>query len=402
MNEVRELVNAFDEVAASDHKCALATLVSVEGSSYRRPGARMLIREDGRTTGTISAGCLESDLIEHAMQVIADDRSKLVEYNTASTSDEMAWGLGLGCNGIVRVLVEPLPPSSLYIESLRRTCEADDEGAPITVATVYENVGVGGDRIRPGARIVIAGDGVCKHEGLDAETARAIEHVLADQLKIGVVPGANAFPVNGSIVRVFIETLLPPIPLVIFGAGQDALPIVDLARGLGWRTEVVDPQHRHASVSRFAVADKVTLSRPEDIAANVTVTPRTVVILMTHDYAHDLELLGFLLSSPAAYIGVMGPRKRTQRMLEDLRSRDGIVVHEDSSSRVYSPIGLDIGANSPFEIALSIVCEIKAILNGRSGGLLRERRGSIHGRPGDAEPISIVEQQDERSVATQS
>lgn len=397
---MRALVDAFDDAVASEQKCALATLVSVEGSSYRRPGARMMIREDSRTTGTISAGCLESDLIDHAMRVIADGHSQLVEYDTASTSDEMAWGLGLGCNGVVRVLVEPLPPTSLYIESLRRTCEEAGEGVAITVATVYECVGTedAKNRIRPGARMVIGGDGECKYEGSDADTVYALENVLGDQLKIGVVPGANAFSANGSIVRVFIETLLPPVPLVIFGAGQDAMPILELARGAGWRTEVVDPQHRTASVSRFTLADKVTLSRPEDVGANVKVTPRTVAILMTHNYAQDLELLGFLLDSPAAYIGVMGPKKRTQRMLEELCSRKGTSLHEHNLERLYSPVGLDIGANSPYEIALSIVSEMKAVLNDRGGGLLRERHGSIHGRPSDAEPIAILEDQTEDSI----
>src|ERR671910_2783881 len=131
MNEVRALVEAFDGANAAGERCALATVVSVEGSSYRRPGARMLVCEGGTSTGAISAGCLEADFIEHAKRVIVSGTSKIVEYNTAATSDEMAWGLGLGCNGIVRVLVEPLAPDSLYVEALRRSCEADT--APVLV-----------------------------------------------------------------------------------------------------------------------------------------------------------------------------------------------------------------------------------------------------------------------------
>ena len=139
MNEVRNLVKAFDEANIRGELCALATVVSVEGSSYRRPGARILVCEGGSSTGTISAGCLESDVIEHAKLVIRTGAAKLVEYNTASTSDEMAWGLGLGCNGIVRVLVEPLAQGSLYVESLRRSCEAPADVAPVLVATVYQH-----------------------------------------------------------------------------------------------------------------------------------------------------------------------------------------------------------------------------------------------------------------------
>src|SRR5688572_5519912 len=135
MNESRALVEAFDAANVRGERCALATVVSVEGSSYRRPGARMLVCETGASTGTISAGCLENDVIEHAMRVLQTGAAKLVEYDTASTSDEMAWGLGLGCNGIVRVLVEPLASGSLYIEALRRSCAARPDAGSVAVAT---------------------------------------------------------------------------------------------------------------------------------------------------------------------------------------------------------------------------------------------------------------------------
>jgi xanthine dehydrogenase accessory factor len=328
MNEVRALVEAFDAANIRGERCALATVVSVEGSSYRRPGARMLIRETGHHTGTISAGCLESDVIEHAKRVLQTGAAKLVEYNTATTGDEEAWGLGVGCNGIVRVLVEPLASGSPCIEALRRSCGARPDAPPVSVATVYDV------------------DGVAK---------------------------------------VFIETLLPPVPLVIFGAGHDALPVVELARELGWYTEVVDPQARLASRSRFAVADRVILARPEDVGTHVSITPRTMTLLMSHNYAHDLALLRFLLASPARYIGVMGPRKRTERMLRELAAAEEM-------GRLHSPAGLDIGANGPAEIALSIVAEMRAVLNGRRGGMLRERRGSIHGGPADGECVTAAEE----------
>ena len=329
MNEVRALVEAFDAANIRGERCALATVVSVEGSSYRRPGARMLVCESGIHTGTISAGCLESDVVEHAKRVLQTGAAKLVEYNTATTSDEEAWGLGLGCNGVVRVLVEPLASGSPCIEALRRSCEARPDAEPVSMATVYD------------------------------------------------VDGA---------AKVFIETLLPPIPLVIFGAGQDALPVVELARELGWYTEVVDPQARLDSRSRFAIADRVTLARPEeDVGAHVGITPRTMTLLMSHNYAQDLALLRFLLASPARYIGVMGPRKRTERMLRELAATAAM-------ARLHSPAGLDIGANGPAEIALSIVAEMRAVLNGRRGGMLRERRGSIHGGPADGECVTAAEE----------
>jgi xanthine dehydrogenase accessory factor len=390
MNEVRALVEAFDAANAKGERCALATVVSVEGSSYRRPGARMLVCEGGASTGTISAGCLEADVIEHAKRVIRAGAAKLVEYDTASTSDEMAWGLGLGCNGVVRVLVEPLAPASLYVEALRRSCDGRAGAAHVTVATVYQHTTsdsiLAASRVRIGARLFVDEGGETWREGLSDEVAALVE----GDVRAGAAGIRVSEVVSGS-VKVLLETLLPPVPLVIFGAGHDALPVVELARGLGWQTEVVDPQARPASLTRFAAADRVTLARPEEVGARVSITPRTLALLMSHNYSHDLELLKFLLASPARYLGVMGPRKRTERMLSELAAGgEAFRPGEEDRERLYSPAGLDIGANSPAEIALSIIAEMRAVLDGRRDGILRERRGSIHGRPVDGQGVPLT------------
>jgi xanthine dehydrogenase accessory factor len=162
---------------------------------------------------------------------------------------------------------------------------------------------------------------------------------------------------------------------------------------LGWLTEVVDPQARPATRSRFAVADRVTLARPEEVASRVSITPRTLTLLMSHNYSHDLALLRFLLASPARYIGVMGPRRRTEQMLSELATaEDTSRFDEADMTRLHSPAGLDIGANSPAEIALSIIAEMRAVLDGRRGGSLRERRGSIHGVTAHGEPVPLAEE----------
>ena len=395
MNEVRALVESFDASNARGERCALATVVSVEGSSYRRPGARMLVCEGGVSTGTISAGCLEADVIEHAQRVIADGAAKLVEYDTASTSEEMVWGLGLGCNGVVRVLVEPLGTGSLYVEALRRSCEGQVEGAPASVATVYQHTppesGPAASRIETGARLIVNEDGGVSCEQLSDRAASVLEGEMRALSRGGVTSDTRIYDMDGGAVKVFVETLLPPVPLVVFGAGHDALPVVELARGLGWQTEVVDPQARPATRSRFAAADKVTLARPEDVAAQVRITPRTLTLLMSHNYAHDRALLGFLLASPARYIGVMGPRKRTERMLGELAAGGDTSRFEEAGlARLHSPAGLDIGANAPAEIALSIVAEMRAALDGRRGGSLRERRGPIHASSVEGERVQSV------------
>lgn len=396
MNEVRTLVEAFDDACASGERCALATVVSVEGSSYRRPGARMLVCEGGTSNGTISAGCLEADVIEHAKRVIAKGVAKLVEYDTASTGEEMAWGLGLGCNGVVRVLVEPLAPDSIYVEALRRSCEARADDAPAQVATVYQHTPSrqAAARIETGARLVIDEGVEVSREKLGGEIAATLEGEVRALSFGGVASGAHIFDWGGGTVKVFVETLLPPVPLVVFGAGHDALPVVELARGLGWQTEVVDPQARPASLARFAAADRVTLARPEEVAARVMITPRTLALLMSHNYSHDLALLRLLLASPARYIGVMGPRKRTERMLSELAAtEEPLRLEEAGLARLHAPAGLDIGANAPAEIALSSIAEMRAVLDGRRGGMLRERRGSIHGSAGDGEPVRLTEEQ---------
>ena len=394
MNEVRALVKAFDEVTASGKRCALATIVSVEGSSYRRPGARMLISERGDCTGTISAGCLEGDVVEHAMRVIQKQKAKLVEYDTASTSDEIAWGLGLGCNGTVRVLVEPLAQGSRHIEALRRASSAGADTVRISVATVYQGPSSFTNAV---GRILIDENSEVTAENLNDNAAAVLESELRSWQQRGVTSGVGAFEANGAEIKVFIETLLPPVPLVIFGAGQDAVPIVELAGQLGWQTQVFDPQSRPASLSRFAAADRVTLSRPEDVAEQVQITPRTFTLLMTHNYAHDVELLKFLLASPARYLGVMGPRKRTERMLLELG--DDFQSDQADLARLHSPVGLDIGANSPSEIGVSVIAEMRAVLAGRDGGMLRDSRGSIHSRPVDGESVAITVEHEMRGAA---
>jgi xanthine/CO dehydrogenase XdhC/CoxF family maturation factor len=388
MNEVQELVEAFDAAQARSERCALATIVSVEGSSYRYPGARMLVSETGSSTGTISAGCLESDVIEHAKGVIRVDRSKLIEYDTATTGDEMAWGLGIGCGGIVRVLVEPVSADSPYIEALRRSLTPQADAVPLTVATVYHCAPSGlvpsPASLIVGSRLFIDQEGRLSKDKLSDQTAAMLEPEVRSLIAGGLTCTAD-IEVVGVTAGVFVETLLPPISLVVFGAGSDALPVVELARELGWRTEVVDPQARPATRSRFAVADRVTLVRPEDIPAQVSITPLTITLLMSHNYSYDLEMLGFVLRSPARYIGVMGPRQRTERMLAELRASKATI------DRLYAPAGLDIGANGPREIALSIIAEMRAVVDGRCGGMLRERQGAIHGSPGERESVSSRE-----------
>jgi len=340
----------------------------------------MLVTKSGASTGTISAGCLESDVIEHAQQVIKTNVAKLVEYDTTSTNEEIVWGLGLGCNGIVCVLVEPLASQSSYLAALRRTLAAETNLASHVVATVFHHSSARSTtaQVEIGSRLILNEDGETASDILSGEFAAMIERDARAAL-CEEKSGVRIYEQGGDTTKVFIETITPPVPLIVFGAGHDALPIIELARGLGWHTEVVDPQARAITRDRFAQADKVTLARPEIISDQSEITPRTLALVMTHDYAQDQALLKFLLQSSARYIGVMGPRKRTERMLIELGESDSSFrLQASDRSRLYAPVGLDIGANTPMEIALSIIAEMRAIVARREGGHLCRRHAPIH------------------------
>ncbi len=178
-------------------------------------------------------------------------------------------------------------------------------------------------------------------------------------------------------VEVFIEVIQPPLPLIIFGAGHDAIPVARFAKELGWNVTVVDTRQALATQNRFADADAIVLSHPENISNYITVSDRTVAVVMTHNYLHDLELLKILLPSPVCYLGILGPKSRTERLLEELR-QIGTHLSREQLHRLYAPIGLDIGADTPEAIALSIIAGIQAVVTGRLGNQLRERKGSIH------------------------
>ena len=346
---------------------ALATVVSVEGSSYRRPGARMLITENGETTGVLSGGCLERDVCERAQKVVRSGTPVVVRYDTTN-KDDIVWGLALGCNGIIDVLIEPAATERVagVMQLLAECAERDASGA---IATVFH---VDGDvETTIGARALLYPDGT-----IDGD----FPPLIFDDLREATSSCVRRYEVAGGYIDVFIEVVQPRVRLVIFGAGPDVLPIVDLAKMLSWHTTVVDTNARVSSRERFSNADAVLLCRPEDVTSQVSLSERTCVVVMTHNYLHDVELVQQLLPLPLSYLGCLGPRQRTERLLNEA-SGDTRYLH-----RLHAPVGLDIGAETAEEIALSIVSEIKAVLSQRRGAQLRERVGSIHGWSGVTPP----------------
>ncbi|WP_394753266.1 XdhC family protein [Crenothrix sp.] len=372
MNESQAIIEAFDKAQAQGERCALVTVVNVEGSAYRHPGARMLVTESSQSTGMISAGCLETDVIQQALRVIDTQLTELIEYDTTSTTQEMAWGLGLGCHGVVSLLIEPCTLQCSYINALRLTFTAASNTAAIAVATVFHyspaDLMPVAD-IKIGARVIINKFQEINCTVFNNRLATLI-YQDADSALLEEKSGACVYNWDGNSAKVFIEIIPPPITLVIFGAGYDVLPIVKLASGLGWQTDVIDVQARPASLDIFSLASKVTLARPENVHEHVRITLRSFALLMTHNYVHDKSLLEFLLLSTSRYIGVMGPKKRTERLLDDVEKTGGFTCKDTDLARIYAPVGLDIGAGSPEEIALSIIAEIRALVADRHGGHL--------------------------------
>ena len=375
--ELRSIVEHFDEITGAGQLAVLATVIDVRGSSYRLPGARMLIDSEGNTHGTVSGGCLEADLLERAQRVRDTGAAEVFVYDT-SINDDSVFGLNMGCRGVVRILLEPAELK--LFEFLNHRLKSRHSGVVATLVRAdhengrengKENGKETGKDLRVGARLMIDERGSVAN-GLNSE----VQTVLATDCFAALENKTSRLEAY-EFGEVFLEYIAPLVPLVVFGAGHDAVPLIWFAKELGWHVTLVD--HRPAAAAReeFSIADEIIIARPQSAASRLSIDDETVAVLMTHNYSLDLELLEFLLRSPARYLGMLGPRSRADRLLQDLSSV-GIEPADQELERVYAPIGIDIGAETPEEIALSIIAEIRAVLAGRPGGMLRERKGSIH------------------------
>jgi xanthine dehydrogenase accessory factor len=374
MKELRAIVGAFEQARSDGKASALATVVGVSGSAYRRPGARMLITEEGQTTGSISGGCLERDVILRARRVIERGESTLASYDTTDEED-IVFGVGLGCRGVIEILIEPLPRGSeaCHLPLLEELLRGREAGVLATVWRVEGQL-----EARAGSRLLLSRSGRLWNEIADPELAARIEADAREALRT-VRSVTRVYRLAAGQAEVFLELLRPPVPLVIFGGGPDAVPLVRLAGELGWHVTVVDGRPAVASRARFPRADAVVLCRPEHVGEQVRLDSDTVAVVMTHNYLTDLRLLELLLPSPVRYLGLLGPKSRSERLLQEL-SQAGIRTTEAQRRRLYAPVGLDLGAETSEEIALAILAEIRAVLAGRAGGPLRNRQVPIHER----------------------
>ena len=357
MKEIIDIINAFDKASDEGKNTALATVVHVEGSSYRKEGARMLITEDGELTGAISGGCLEGDALRKALFVMQEKKAKLVVYDT-SNEDDVEVGYQLGCNGIIQVLIEPINNDDL-ISPISLLKEAIANRGKAIIGTVFS---LKNNSSQKGTCLLL------KESGTMLETIH--DKVLLDKLLVDAnialqnnQSSIRKYGYDGNELTAFINILKPQVTLVLVGAGNDAIPLVKMGEVIGWKVMVADGRANYANKKRFTSGCQVMVSKAEEIFSSIEIDDQTMFVLMTHNYNYDLAVLRQLILLNARYIGILGSRNKLRRMIEEL-SAEGIDANKELSN-VYSPVGLDIGAETPEEIALSIMAEIQAVLSGK-------------------------------------
>ncbi len=377
MKDFKAIVAAYQQVDFSQRKAALATVVKVRGSSYRSPGARMLITDDGRWVGSISGGCLEGDALRKARTVMTSGTPMTVTYDTREESNQNL-GIGLGCNGVIDVLIEPID-SNNEENPVAKFGSLINTTRPLALATIFEGSGYAGEKLM----LTDSGDvtSTFSNKSLATSVQKDLRNLFETKKS-----EAKKYTAEGIDIDVFIELIQPSLSLIIFGGGFDARPVSELAKSLGWNVSVTDECVAHIAPIFFPTADKLSLCQREFIDRDFEITPYTACVLMSHNYEYDRDVLKKLLKTNTPYIGILGPRKRFDKMLIEFNSQ-GIELTDQDFQRIHSPIGLDIGAEAPDEIALSIISEIQSKFSNRSGGFLKYHAGPIHQRDPNSDQV---------------
>jgi xanthine dehydrogenase accessory factor len=342
MMERRQIVRLWKQGTAS----VLVTLVRAEGSSYRRPGARLLLSAHGDYAGTISGGCLETEILRKATWLVRD--GALVERYSTMFDDTAEVPFGLGCGGVVDLLLEPAetPECRALLAALETTITGDEAA----VLTWLPHKG------RALARAVLTenGDFSFASEGL---TASELVGARAQVLKQGEIEGVSK--------EVFVERIAAPQHLYVLGAGDDAKPLVSMGAFLGWSVTVMDGRVQLARCDRFPEAERV-VAVSSTLAEMAQIRPKDAVVLMTHSYEQDRELLAAILPLRPRYLGLLGARHRTSLLVSEVAAKLGRTVAE-CCEQIYAPVGLDLGGDGPEAIALAVIAEVQACCMGKLG-----------------------------------
>lgn len=399
-----EAQEALERAAAQNEPIAKATVVNVAGSAYRREGAWMAVTAAGEMHGTISGGCLEGEVRQAALEVLASGEPRFLHFDMTA-DDDAVWGLGLGCNGRIDVYIEAVPPpGSGAEEAPTPSADAAAKVAATVVWTPAPSAAGGADGVRVGAVMHLDDDGpggvrgstgdpaldeLVRKEALELAASGASRSRLFLRAESGGGYTAVKRPREiiaareaGRGIQVYFDSRIPRPTLLVLGAGHDAIPLTRMGSMAGFRVVVADSRRAYATRDRFPDADEVIVTRPGDLLQYVTVDEFTYIVVMTHNYNHDGDLLKAVWGLPYAYLGQLGPWERTERLLADVAEHGKDVdAHLD---RLYGPIGMDIGAEGPEQIAIAIMAEVLAVKTRRPGGFLRFRKGSLHAlRAGD-------------------
>lgn len=369
MKEINDIIKAYETASAQRTKTALATVVHMEGSSYRRPGARMLVTETGELTGAISGGCLEGDALRKALLAIHESRNKLVTYDT-NNEDDARFGVQLGCNGVIHILFEPINPQAKHnpITLLKKAITERRHSVIVTLFSLLNK------QNQPGTSCLLNDNELIINNSTQYKN---LPPGLSDDAQTALTTKLSLVKDYSPDLIGFVEVIEPQIALVIVGAGNDVIPLTQMSQILGWSTTLIDGRHTHANRTRFPNVSKIFVLKPESVLDEVVTDSRTAFVLMTHNYNYDLEVLKQLATVNCAYIGILGPKKKFLRMIDDLAD-NGLELHETVRDNIYSPVGLDLGAETPEEIALSVVAEIKAAFACSKPIFLRDKEQAIH------------------------
>lgn len=374
MKEVKEILERVWAFGPNE-RAILATVVDVRGSGYRLPGARMLMLENGDTFGMVSGGCLEADVLERAKKVLKSGRPEVFTYDT-SNDENSVFSLNMGCRGVVRILLESVGREDTLLTNFRDVREYRENR---TVGTLISSDAKSDGPL--GGRLFYKGEDRFIVDNLPA-SLRDLQSVQNECSRFHESDDDYGFRIfetaEGSFEFAF-ESITPPVSLLLFGAGTDAIPLARIAADLGWQISVYDHRPAFLTSERFVDADRLVLHNDENPIEQLSSDPRTVAVIMTHNYQHDGRILSHLLKSNVAYIAALGPKRRTEQLLGEIAA-NGENFTEEQLAILYAPAGLDIGADTPEAIALSIVAEIQSVLKTREGGHLRNRQGSIYDR----------------------
>ena len=351
--ETTRVLDRAITLGRSGEGSALAVVTGTRGSAYRRPGAKLLIDPQGGVLGGVSGGCLEEDVRQVGLRVLESGCARLLRYDTGN-EETTAWGLGLGCDGEVELVVLPISSEAAVgpWTEVRRRLDGD---APLALASFAEE----------------GADGSVWACGRDGESAGDPGPEIRDAVA-AVWSSGRTRVVEAGGRRVLVECLKPPPKLLICGAGEDARPLVSLGAEVGFRVVVVDHRGAHLDPAQLPGAQRLLLLHADEESKDLPTDSDTWAVVKTHSLKHDLAWVRRLLATDVPYIGILGPRARTERLVGDLRA--------EGDPRVFGPVGLDLGADGPEQVAVSIVAEMLALRARRAPTHLRERELSVHAR----------------------